>query len=251
MFKPKEIIRYCYNKPKLNYVPNKFGLLSWNIHKINEKKYITFERDINKFNYEFPINFYLLQEFKYKKDIIFPIKDFCLLFAPNLQKKTCSYGVMTASNIVSYYEKQVLSKNTEFLFNTHKASLISHYSFRDNTPLIIVNVHAINFKNYHAYELEMNQLYKYLVNLLDYPMIIAGDFNSWNKKRNNLIKEFSKKLNLTIAIFEDEHCIKSFGKHPLDLVMYKNVHCDFAKALDSRNTSDHNPLLLNFFYKKI
>ena len=84
---------------------------------------------------------------KYLDSNFFPLPGFSLHFAANLQLKSHAYGVMTVSNIYSHYAESILSKKTEFLFKTHKSSLASHYTFDDKTPLIIINVHVINFKN--------------------------------------------------------------------------------------------------------
>ena len=87
-------------------------------------------------------------------------------------------------------------------------------------------------------------MHDYLTKFEHTPVIVAGDFNNWNKKRNTLIHEFCETLGLTQATFEEDKHIKRFAKHPLDLILYRNLKCDYALAVDSQQISDHNPLLL-------
>ena len=246
MFKPQAIIQSCDTHVKLKHIPDHFKLLSWNIYKINHKTPAQYHAFMQMLHRTCHIHFYLLQEAQCTKKTSFPIYDFCFHFAANLQMRLHAFGVMTASNVLSHQAQQILSKKTEFLFKTHKSSLVNHYQFSDGTPLIIINVHAINFKDSRAYADEIAQLQNYLYPYEDIPTIIAGDFNSWNRKRNALIADFCRQLNFNMAQFEDAQHIKHFSKHPLDLVLYKNIHCECATALDSQKISDHNPLLLRF-----
>ncbi len=162
MLRPKNIIQTCSSNPSYQFVPEEFTLLSWNIYKINHKNPDKFNHFIQKINQSCAVKFYCLQEAKYTDTSAFPLLDFSMHFAANLQLRSHAYGVLTASNITTQYAEQILSKKTEFLFKTHKSSLASHYYFKDHTPLIIINVHAINFKNAKVYAEEIHQLYSYL-----------------------------------------------------------------------------------------
>lgn len=246
MLKPHKMIQNCTKIPENQHVPDTFTLLSWNIYKTNHKFPGIFNYFIRRIDHHYAINFYCLQEAKYLDSNFFPLPGFSLHFAANLQLKSHAYGVMTVSNIYSHYAESILSKKTEFLFKTHKSSLASHYTFHDKTPLIIINVHAINFKNARIYAEEIKQLHNYIQPFSNTAMIVAGDFNCWNKRRRHLIYHFCESLGLTLVHFENQHRIKKFAKHPLDLVMYKNLDCQLAVAIDSHRISDHNPLLLRF-----
>ena len=246
MLKPHKIIQNCAKIPENQYVPDSFALLSWNIYKTNHKYPGVFNQFIRRIDRHCAINFYCLQEAKYADSTFFPLPGFSLHFAANLQLKSHAYGVMTASNVYSHYAESILSKKTEFLFKTHKSSLANHYTFSDKKPLIIINVHAINFKNARIYAEEIKQLYDYILPFTNTAIVIAGDFNSWNKRRRDLVNGFCGSLGLTLVHFEDQHRIKKFAKYPLDLVMYKNLDCQLAVAVDGHKISDHNPLLLKF-----
>ncbi|MFZ9035302.1 MAG: endonuclease/exonuclease/phosphatase family protein [Francisellaceae bacterium] len=246
MLKPDVIIQSCQGRARHTHVPNQFKLVSWNIYKINHKNPIAFERYINQLHNQCEIEFYLLQEAKHSDTSFFPLTGFCLNFAANLKLRKHAYGVLTASNINCDYAYHLLSEEREFLLRTHKSTLVNHYFFADGTPLIIANIHAINFKNSKAYEKELQLLHESLQDYGEVPMIIAGDFNCWNKKRNHLIRQLTRQLKLIQVDFEDKHHIKRFAKHPLDLVLYKNLICLVATAIDSEAVSDHNPLLLKF-----
>ncbi|WP_119344441.1 endonuclease/exonuclease/phosphatase family protein [Facilibium subflavum] len=199
MLRPKNIIQSCTSAPAASYVPETFALVSWNIYKINHKNPQAFNAFIHKLHRTCAVKFFCLQEAKHTDQNEFPLPGFCLHFAANLQLKHHAYGVMTASNITTHHTQQLLSKKTEFLLKTHKSSLASHYYFADETPLIIINVHAINFKNSRIYAEEIQQIYDYLADFPNAPVIIAGDFNCWNKRRNALIQAFCQSLDMKLA----------------------------------------------------
>jgi endonuclease/exonuclease/phosphatase (EEP) superfamily protein YafD len=78
------------------------------------------------------------------------------------------------------------------------------------------------------------------------PMILCGDFNSWNKKRYETMMEFTKDLGLTQVMFDSKRYIKCFNKQPLDYVFYRGLSIESQKVLDISTISDHNPLIVRF-----
>ena len=141
---------------------------------------------------------------------------------------------------------RILTIHRESVINTHKASLITHLNVQ-NTKVVIVNIHAINFKSNKVYGYEFEKI-KEVINSKKYkhPIIIAGDFNSWNRKRVKLIKDFCREFNFKVAFLEEADLIKSFQKNHLDFVLYRGLKLDKACALDCQKISDHNPIITNF-----
>ena len=79
-------------------------------------------------------------------------------------------------------------KGKESVLGPHKSLLLSNYLFKAGNSLLILNVHAINFRENQRYGIELERF----LNLLKAhkgPMILAGDFNSWNKKRMDKLQE--------------------------------------------------------------
>lgn len=246
MLKPSNVVASCYGQTTHEFVPDVFSLMSWNIYKINHKDLHEFEQYLQQTHHQHHCHFYCLQEAKHSDADAFPLDQFCLYFTANLQLKERAYGVMTASNAYSDKAHAHLSQNTEFLFKTHKTTLINIFHFADQTPLVIVNIHAINFKSTQAYIEEITSLEQELKQYERIPMIIAGDFNCWSRRRHKVIRDFCRSLNLRWASFEDDHNIKRFGKNPLDLILYRQLDVTMSQALDSAQVSDHNPLLVQF-----
>lgn len=246
MLKPSNIVASCYGQTSHEFVPNQFSLMSWNIYKINHTDLHEFESYLQRVHAIHKPHFYCLQEAKHSDADAFPLDQFCLYFTANLQLKERAYGVMTASNVYSDKSYAHLSQNTEFLFKTHKTTLISLFHFADHTPLVVVNIHAINFKSTHAYIEEMTSLESELRQYDHLPLIIAGDFNCWSRRRHKVIRDFCRTLKLRWASFEDDHNVKRFGNNPLDLILYRYLDVTQAQAIDSAKVSDHNPLLVGF-----
>jgi endonuclease/exonuclease/phosphatase (EEP) superfamily protein YafD len=77
-------------------------------------------------------------------------------------------------------------------------------------------------------------------------MIVAGDFNAWNKKRMEAMDKLRKKLSLHIVMFTEEDKVKSFMGYPLDFVLYRGLEYIEKKVVLDHNISDHHPLLVRF-----
>jgi len=119
-----------------------------------------------------------------------------------------------------------------------------HY-FDDGSHVTVVNIHAINFVLHWYYRKELLQLVE-RIREIEGPMILCGDFNSWNKKRYMTMMEFVKDLGLEQVAFDSRKHIKSFNRQPLDYVFYRGLSIVSQKVLDIPTVSDHNPLIVRF-----
>ena len=88
------------------------------------------------------------------------------------------------------------------------------------------------------------------------PVVLAGDFNTWNKKRLGLASQFAEDLQLkevtdfpagrTTADMHLSYLNWFFGvdkKLPLDRIYYRGFANYFAQVL-SYESSDHRPILV-------
>lgn len=78
------------------------------------------------------------------------------------------------------------------------------------------------------------------------PIIIAGDFNTWNRKRVKFIKDFCREFNFKVAFLDDHELVKTFQKNHLDFVLYRGLKLQKDLALDCQSLSDHNPIITYF-----
>ncbi len=78
------------------------------------------------------------------------------------------------------------------------------------------------------------------------PLIVAGDFNTWNSRRVVFIRDFARELSLQeVAFTHDKHIRKMFNKK-LDHVFYRDLHVEYSKVIKSDGFSDHNPMVVGF-----
>ena len=229
-----------------NESPKYISLMSWNTYKVDHKKPQVFA-DYIKENYsKFDIDVFCLQEAVNHCNSCFPIENFTVNFASNIVLKNRNYGVATITSMPIIKSIKVLTTHKESVINTHKASLISHIDFHGQ-EVVVVNIHAINFKSNRVYEYEFQKIKEFIcLDKYHHPIIIAGDFNTWNRKRVKLIKDFCREFNFKVAFLDDQDLIKSFQNNHLDFVLYRGLSLDSACVLDCKKISDHNPIIARF-----
>ena len=193
--------------------------------------------------YTYPTDIYCLQEAKFSCYDIFPISGYCCHFAENIKMKKFSYGVLTASRYTIKSSRCLLSQQKEPIINTHKTTLLCFLRTKKG-PLLIINIHAINFKTFHQYDMEISLIEKELLRYPDHKIIFAGDFNTWSRQRYKRIVDLCRLLNLKVIKFQHDKYIKQFNKQYLDLVLYRGVVIEKSIAINSFVISDHNPLWL-------
>ena len=226
------------------FVPNTFGLLCWNVYKKN-RKHPGFEPFIRKLTREKEIDFILLQEANFRDDRHCVLPDFAFDAAANLEYRGEFYGVLTASRVESGDAQAYLSEGKESFLGPHKSLLINTYPFEDGSILLVLNVHAINFRENKRYFRELERFLE-LMKQHNGPMIIAGDFNSWNKKRLEKLHRLKEELALNRVPFKQIDEVKSFMGNHLDFIFYRGMELLEFSALNNQGLSDHNPLFAQF-----
>lgn len=165
--------------------------------------------------------------------------------ATNIQSWKKSFGVLTAAKSPLHKQLSLKTMHRELHIATKKSLLITSHSFDNDTTLTVVNLHAINFVPASIFIKEIDQLLLELSKIQG-SLIVAGDFNTWNKKRLRHIEAFANSIGLIPAILEDSHHIKHLFSKPLDHLFYRGVALLEAKAIDTQKVSDHNPIFARF-----
>lgn len=152
-------------------------------------------------------------------------------------------GVMTISD--TYPLCSLPFKAKEPLIRVPKSALITKYQLNDQQQILLVaNIHAINFSfGVKIYNQQIKMLYSQMLNHQG-PVILAGDFNSWSRQRLNLVYQLIRKLGLKPVNFATD-MRKTFLGRPLDFVFYRGLKVADAEIIHT-DSSDHNPLLVNF-----
>ena len=226
-------------------IPDQFSLLCWNVHKENLKS--GFIEQIRQWKTDYILDLILLQEARFSNALL-SIAGFPYVAAANLRLTRHFSGVITAANADPQLSKFHMTLAKEPLIFTPKNALITIYPFQNKETLMVVNLHAINFRSLSWYQWELNRLFELLKGHKG-ALVVAGDFNCWRRSREKVLDHFSKLLGLTYARPENENNVKQwFGFH-LDRIYYRGLILNSAQALNCKKLSDHNPIIATFDQK--
>jgi endonuclease/exonuclease/phosphatase (EEP) superfamily protein YafD len=135
-------------------------------------------------------------------------------------------------------------REREPLLRLAKSALITVYPLHNGQLLMVVNIHAVNFSlGVDVYSKQLDPIGEQIANHKG-PVIMAGDFNAWSRKRINALYQFADEIALHEVSFMNDHRRKAFGR-PLDFVFYRNLWVADSSVLVTQ-ASDHNPLLVEF-----
>lgn len=241
MFKPNSFIKYLKHQDKP--IDGEFTLLCWNVAKLTLDR--SYKKFIDSLIEKFNLDILLLQEVKKNLSCELELHDYSYILSPNIETKKHIFGVLSAFRSVCKNEFFLLTKKRELKYATHKISLITHHDLSNGKTLLIVNIHAINFVRNSDFKHELDYIYS-AIKSHSGSMIVAGDFNTWNRKRVSCLQEFAKSLSLKRVEFYDESKIKKVFANSLDHIFYRDLELLYSQAIESREISDHNPIIARF-----
>lgn len=246
MYKPKLTPLSVHKPLTAKSLPKTFTLLVWNLQKVNFSHFIF--RPIEEL-----INISTPHILSLQEAATHPMQtrffNFPFVMAPNIQTKQNHYGVITASGHRIQPYQQCLTRTRELGLTTYKTALVTHHPLANGQTLTHVNIHAINFVSTRTFKKELNFLWN-LISDQTGPMIISGDFNTWNKTRLKHLYKVTETLNLKAVQFPDNRPIKTLLRQPLDHIFYRQLTFKNALALSVPKISDHNPLIATFCTSK-
>lgn len=225
-------------------------ILNWNIAKNNHRH--GWMQDFSKLVEWHPPDLIFFQEFRLDQNSDQPF--YCEAmgwhFAPNIShlQTDLHFGVLTASKVKHLSGQSVLTQDCEPLLKTPKVSLITEYSLSGSqVTLLTVNIHGINFVSTRKFNSQLQQLEAQL-RYHQGPIILSGDFNTWNRYRMKLLQTMVNRLDLDQVNFTPAHRknLKQFFTYPLDHIFYRGLsQCPgSAGVLTEFSSSDHNPLVV-------
>ena len=219
---------------------NGFKLLNWNIYKGKKDGW---QKDLQQFVDGSDI--LTLQESYLAKDLrkLFEKNQLHWVGAAAYEYRDINAGVLTASLVEPSFSCSL--RKPEPLIRVPKTAMITLYPVEDrNENLLVGNIHMINFTmGSDAFRSQLESLEKVL-NQHQGPIIIAGDFNSWNDKRCAIVDEVFSRLNLKEVTFLKDNRSFLFGE-TVDRVFYRGLEVIDSKSLQVKS-SDHNPVLVTF-----
>jgi len=227
--------------PALN--SNGFTLLSWNIQKGKREGW---EEDFHRLSVN--KDMLIIQE-AYLDDTMVELLENSHLhwdLALAFEYGDIKAGVLTASK----FEPGFLCtfRNTEPLIRIPKTILITRYPLSvGNQSLLVANVHLINYTlTISHFRAQLKKLEK-ILSKHQGPLIVSGDFNTWNNERKAVVDITAGSLGLEAVTFSENNRVTVFG-HNIDHIYYRGLA--IVKAVSTAvTTSDHNPLTVKFRLK--
>jgi endonuclease/exonuclease/phosphatase (EEP) superfamily protein YafD len=167
---------------------------------------------------------------------------------PNQKAPT---GVCTISAVRASLTQLVLSRYREPVTGTPKAAICSYYPIdRPDCPLeeglLVLNSHGINFRLRRPFLHQMLQFEAQLGRHAG-PIILVGDFNTWEQGRVRILDAVAHRLGLKHIRFPTG--IKTLGRHELDRVYVRGGAVDGQRVIVDRAASDHSMLAFHYILK--
>jgi endonuclease/exonuclease/phosphatase (EEP) superfamily protein YafD len=220
--------------------PDSISVLNWNIYKGQRDNWAA---DFRRYSDRHDVM--TIQEAHLVDDLKSILDDdrkyWTLNAAFNYQDKAT--GVMTASRVKPVYSCG--QRTVEPLIRLPKTSLISYYPVAGmNENLLVANVHGINFSlGVGAYKEQIGKLYSVIRNHTG-PVVLAGDFNTWNDERMQIVDDLARRLSLESLDYTNHNRTSTFG-NALDHVFYRGLE-PVEQETWHVTSSDHNPTRVVF-----
>lgn len=219
-------------------------LLVWNIHKGTDEK---LPHDFATVSHAADLT--LIQEaiseksFTTRLSTANPNLTWTLAISFELSKNNYT-GVATGSVAQPLLEEAIVSDVTEPILHTPKTVLLSEFRLegREET-LLVANIHGINFVTNDDFKIQIRQMLKKIYRHQG-PLIIAGDFNTWNEGRTEYLHKALAPLKVRLVQTPD-----SGGLFNLDHIFVRGFAPRFVFNLNHINSSDHKPLLVDFIFE--
>jgi endonuclease/exonuclease/phosphatase (EEP) superfamily protein YafD len=176
-------------------LPPRITIVSWNVHKQRDMR---LQADLHALLRRQRPTLVFLQEATAE------LLDSPLMtghFAPSWQyplRDGSATGVLTFSQVAPTRSEVIPTRWREFFLATPKVALATEYLLPDGARLLAVNVHCLNFERWGTWKLRSQlTVLKALMAKHTGPILLAGDFNTWNQRRLRLVTALARDLQLT------------------------------------------------------
>ena len=220
--------------------PFDINIVVWNILKGKKENWKT---DFYKFSQE--ADLLLLQETFLNKKVLDTFQ-FMQWFQFNTAISWVRKGVPSGVSIVGKGKPAKLSWQRslarEPFLKTPKMTIFASYKLAGlSDDLLIANIHALNFVSSEKLKNQLDKVIHF-INKHNGPILFAGDFNTWTKKKVDIMKKSLTNAGLTHVKFKNDNRKKVLGSF-LDHAWVKDLKVISAISPITKS-SDHNPMLL-------
>jgi endonuclease/exonuclease/phosphatase (EEP) superfamily protein YafD len=215
-------------------------VLTWNIHKQSDPGW---QHDLARFAAASDV--VLLQETALDPTLHAIVDDAGLgwVMASSFLYDDTDIGVLTATRLAPL--ASCTQRAVEPIIRIPKSAVITWLRIAGSAQtLAVINVHAINF------ELVLDAYRAQMVALADAvaghegPLILAGDFNTWNDARERVLAETAARLGLAEVTPSDDTRTRFLGRH-VDHVFVRGLQV-VSSVSSPVKSSDHNPVTATF-----
>ena len=235
--KQDELMCYQADQAPREITQKTFRLLVWNLHKGQDAGW---QEALNRLAQGRDI--LLLQEVLNTQGLAaqyslrFPTALYASAFA-YLQQQS---GVEILSQFAPHF--YCAGSKSEPWIRIPKVGAAMSLPLPNGQALLLVNVHLINFEiNPTSYEEQLRTLMQ-LISQHQGPLVLSGDFNSWNGYRAQIIRKVINEFDLEEVSFAQDHRLRFLG-NPLDHIFVRGLNVLNATT-EPTESSDHAPLLL-------
>jgi endonuclease/exonuclease/phosphatase (EEP) superfamily protein YafD len=237
-------------------LPHYITIVSWNVHKQRDAR---LQADLHALLRQQRPTLVFLQEATAE------LLDATLMpghFAPSWRyplREGTATGVLTFSQVAPMRSEGIPTRWREFFLATPKVALATEYLLPDGACLLAVNVHCLNFERWGTLKLR-SQLTVLQARMAKHtgPILLAGDFNTWNQRRLRLVTALARDLQLR-EVGEFSGALTTGDRHSavvnwllgidrtlvLDRVYYRGLSPLSATVLPL-TSSDHRALQVTF-----
>ena len=159
-------------------------------------------------------------------------------------KTNIETGVKTGSTVAAKQHFFSASSHSEPITKTKKMLLATVYPLHSiDKSLLVVNSHMINFVSFKKCKAHLDQVFQTLEHH-DGPLLLAGDFNTWNGKRLKYFHEIAMSFSLKEVQLMRQPRLNHLFKH-LDHLYYRGLAVVDAHVHTNIHSSDHYPISLS------
>jgi endonuclease/exonuclease/phosphatase (EEP) superfamily protein YafD len=153
-------------------------------------------------------------------------------------------GVKTGSTVAAQQHYFSVSKHSEPVSQTKKMLLASLYPLPTlGQSLLVVNSHLINFVSFEKFRAHLDQVFHTLENH-NGPILLAGDFNTWNGKRLRYFNQLATSFSLEEVKIDRKPRLNHLFHH-LDHIYFRGLEVVNAHVHTNIHSSDHYPISLS------
>jgi endonuclease/exonuclease/phosphatase (EEP) superfamily protein YafD len=212
-------------------------VLSWNLHKNDDPGWV---EDLARF--AAASDLLLIQEAALTAALqrALATAGYDWLLASSFTLNDHETGVLNAARVRPV--SACVQRTFEPLLQLPKSAVITRYAVRGvEGTLAVANVHSINFTlGLGEYRMQLEAIARELADHRG-PMIVAGDFNSWNPTRLEVVNEVMQRMDLVSVLPTIDTRSRFFG-HQVDYIFVRGLEVVHAEAPEVKS-SDHNPVL--------